>query len=520
MKSWKIWIALVVTTVMAAAGIYIAYVWWLAEPIIAAPGTHVVRVRRGPLVATMKAVGAVAAPPEVALNFGIGGWIKELKVAEGQVVQAGDTLAELDTDGLMLQVAQAEAVLALSQAQSARAKVGATEAEVASAEASLVSAQANYEQVKAGPLATDLAAAEAALKSGEASYAQLLVGPSEDEITVAAANLDKANVALRAAQTEYDKYAWRQGFEASPQAAALQQVTIDYQQALAAYNVAMTGPTSDRLVEAQAQIAQARAQAEKVRAGSTTAELMAAAALVAQAHARVDNLKNSPIPEELAIAQAQVHQAEIALEQARRQLPYATLIAPKPGTVVAIGANVGQSVAPTTQVVILADLSRLEVEVGINEVDIGKVEEGQKATVLLDSFPDYYLDGQVSEIAPLPTVVAGIVNYPVFIELNDYDLIVRPGMAAQVDFITAEKPDALLVPRAGLRLREGEWVVWVLRNGRPVGVEVDVGQRVGREVEVFGGVAEGEEVVIGSITPSTGQRSNRLLPWSTARRAD
>jgi len=519
-KSWKIWGALVVTIVMAAAGIYLAYGWWLAEPISAAAEWQTVSVRRGPLVVTVRAVGAVTAPPEVVLNFGIGGRLKELQVVEGDVVQAGDVLARLDTTDLELQVAQAEAALALSRAQLARTQAGATEAELASAEASLAAAQANYEQAQTGPLAADLASAEAALKSAESSYQQLLAGPSEDEITVARANLEKAEIALQAAQAEYDKYAWQQGFEASPQAAALRQATIDYQQALANVNLALAGPTSDQLDKAQAQIAQARAQLERVRTGPTGAELKNAAAQVARAQAELVRLRNSPTPEELAIAQAQVHQAEIGLEQARRQLSYATLVAPSSGTVVAIEANVGQSVSVATPVVILADLSHLQVKAAVNEMDIGQVQEGQKVAIRLEAFPDRELEGRVSEIAPLATVTAGVVNYPVTVELADGNVPLRPGMAAQVEIITSEKADALLVPRAGLRPGQGKWVVWVRRGGCVVGVEVEIGHRQDRMVEVFGNLAEGEEVVIGTPAFGTEQGSHRLLPFGMMRRAD
>jgi len=512
-KSWRIWgAALVVSALLAAGGIYLAYTWWLAEPTLAAPELEATRVRRGPVMVTVKAVGAVAAPSELALNFAIGGQLKELTVREGEVVQAGDVLARLDPADLELLVAQAQAALDLSRAQLARTEAGATEAEIASAEAALAAAQANYRQVQAGPLAADMASAEAALKSAETSYQQLLAGPGEDEIAVARANLEKTEIVLQAAQTEYDEFAWQQGFEASPQAAALHQATIDYQQALASVNLALAGPTRDQLDRAQAQIAQARAQLERVRTGSTSAELEGAAAQVARAQAEVDTLRSRPTPEELAIAQAQIRQAEIGLERARRQLDYATLVAPRSGTITAIGANVGQSVSAATPVVTLADLSHPELKVAVNEMDIGEIQEGQRATVLLEAFPNHGLEGRVSEIAPLPAVTAGVLNYPVTIALEGRDVAVRPGMAAQVEIIIAERADVLLVPRAGLRPREGGWAVWVRRGGRVVGVEVETGHRQGRLVEVHGELAEGEEVVIGTSASSTGQWDSRLQP--------
>jgi HlyD family secretion protein len=441
-----------------------------------------------------------------------------LLLKEGELVQAGDVLARLDTTDLELVVNQAEAALDLGRAQLARTQVGATEAELFSAQASLVAAQANYEQIQAGPLAADLAAAQAALKSADTSYRQLLVGPTEDEVTGARGELEKAKLVLQAAQTDYDEFAWQQGFEASPQAAALHQATIDYHQALASYNLALAGPTSDELDKAQAQIAQARAQLEGVLAGPTGAALETAAAQVARARADVDRLRNSPMPEDLAIAQAQVRQAQIGVEQARRQLSYATLTAPSSGTVVDIETNIGQSVSAGTPVVTLADLSHAELRVGVNEMDIGEIREGQSATILLEAFSSHELKGRVSEIAPLPTVMAGVVNYPVTIELHDRIVAVRPGMAAQAEIIISERADVLLVPRAGLRPRGGEWLVWVQRGERVVGVEVELGQRQDRVVEVEGNLAEGEEVVIGIAASSTGQ-GHGLLPRGLFRSA-
>jgi HlyD family secretion protein len=498
--------ALIVTVLLAAVGVYLAYTWWLAEPVLAnAPQSEVARVQRGPMTVMVRAAGAVAAPSEVTLNFGVGGLLSEVLVSEGELVEAGDVLARLDTTDLELLVDRAEVALELSKAQMARARVGATEAELLSARASLVAAQADYDEAKAGPLAADIASAEAAVKSAESAYRQLWVGPTEDEMAGARGDLEKAELVMQAAQAVYDEFAWQQGFEASPQAAALHQATIDYHQALANYNLMQAGPTGDQLDMAQAQIAQARAQLEKVLSGPEGAVLENAAAQVARAQAEVDRLQRRPLPEEVAIAQAQVRQAEIGLQQAQRQLGYATLVASEPGTVMEVGANVGQLVSTGTPLVTLADLSHPELKVGVNEMDIGQVREGQRASGSLEALPNLELGGKVSEISSLPVVVAGNVNYVVTIELQDSDAPIRAGMSAQVDILTSERPDVLFVPRSSLRPRGEEWVVWVQRNGRVVGVEVETGDRQGRVVEVTGNLVEGEEVVIGASASWTGQ---------------
>ena len=512
MKSWKVWVGFAVTIVIAAAGIWAAYMWWLADPLTEGGDGQMVPVQRGRLVVTVKALGSVAVPPKQVLDFGIAGRLRELHVTEGQVVEAGAVLASLDTAGLELQVDQAEAALALSQARLAHTQAPANKADLEAAIASLAAAEAKYEQVKAGPLPAEIASAEAALRSAELSRDQLLAGPSGDELTLLKANVEKAEIARRQAQGEYDRYAWRQGFEASTQAAALQKATIDFQQASASYNLAMAGPTIDQLAKGEAQITQARAQLDRLQDTGAGGELKSAAAQVARARAEIELLEGSPTPEEVAIAQAQVEQARISLEQAERKVGHATLVAPSGGTVVSVRANVGQSVSAGTPIVILADLSGLQVKAGIHETHVAKVKRGQRVTIYLDAFPNQRLEGRVGEIAPLATVTAGAISYEAIIGLLSSELPVKPGMVARVEITTSHKEDALIVPKGALRLQDGAWTVRALRDGHLVDTEVQIGERSGRAVEVLAGLAEGEQVLMKTAPLSVEQQDARFLP--------
>lgn len=514
MKNWRMWLGFGAAVLLAAAGIAAAYVWWLADPVAAAVGGPAATIERGSLVVAVRALGSVAVPDRQTLTFGIGGSVSQVAVTEGSVVRAGDVVARLDPIEMELRVAQAQAAVTQSRANLQRVRAGPSAAEVIAASAALAAAEAKYDQVRAGPLAADVASAEAALRSAQAAYDQLVAGPSPDQLAVLKANVDRAQIALRQAQANYDRFAWREGYGASPQAAALEQATVDYEQALAAYNVAAAGATSDQLQRARAQVASARAQLERVRAVGATDEQMAALSQVTRARAELERLENSPTPEDLAIAQAQAEQAEIALEQARRQLEQATLRAPTGGTILSIHANVGQAVTAASPIVVLADLSRQRVQVAVHESNVGSIQVNQPATVRVDALPDQTLHGQVSEIAPVATVVGGLVVYAVTIDLDSSVPSARPGMVAEAEIETTRHEDVLLIPKGALRLREGRWTARVLRDGRVEEVAIEIGERQGRMVRVVAGLAAGERVLLNTSPLDVGWEGSR--PWRLA----
>lgn len=514
MKNWRMWLGFGAAVFLAILGIVAAYIWWLADPSTIRAGARSALVERGSLDVAVRALGAVAIPERQTLTFGVGGNVAAVAVKEGDAVHVGDVLARLDAAEIQLRVEQAQAALGLSRANLARVQAGPSEAEIIAATAALAAAEAKYEQVIAGPLEAEIASAEANLRSAEATYERLLAGPSEDELTVLKANLDRAQVVLRRAQADYDRFAWREGFGASPQAAALEQATIDYQQALASYNLAVSGPTKDQLEKAQAEIARARADLERLHTVGATDEQKSALAVVTRARAELERLKNSPTPEELAIAQAQVEQASIALEEAKRQLARATLVSPMDGTVLAVSANVGQAISAATPIVVLADLSKKQIQVAVHESHIAGIREGQEAMVHLDALPDQTLAGQVSAIAPVATVMGGLVTYGVTIDLAPTAVLIKPGMIAEAEIIMERKRDVLLVSRGALRLKDGRWVVRAWREGRPQEVAVEIGAKWGRLVEVTSGLSEGERVLLNTVPLGTPQPGEH--PWALA----
>jgi multidrug resistance efflux pump len=255
-----------------------------------------------------------------------------------------------------------------------------------------------------------LAAAQAACDAALAQYRKLEAGPTDEERRIALAALRKAEAALVSAQAAYDEIAWMEEIAEMPQTLALQLATLDYEGALANYELMTRGPSAEDLAVAWASVESAKAQLEMLQAGAP--------------------------PEQLAAAQSAVAQAEAALEVARATLNQATLTAPFTGTVADLQVSPGQIVLPGQVVLTLADMQQLRVETtDLSERDVTEVQVGQEATVFVDAL-NVDVAGRVALISPLASTVGGDVVYTVVVELEEQPEGLRLGMSVEVEIAT------------------------------------------------------------------------------------
>lgn len=486
MKSKKVWIGLIALVTMLAAGyIYQADILSLANGLTGSTASAqtpegfdpenitTTAIRPASDSAGVSAAGNIQPSSQRPVVLEVEGVVREVAVEVGDVVASGDLLVALDTTDLERAVAQAELKLADAQAQLDKLLETADVADVASAEASLASAQENLAEVQAGPSDAELAAAEANQAAAQARYEELLEGPSGAELTQISANLEKALIDLQQAQWDYDEIAYTDSVGSSPQAAALQQATIDYESVKADYEIAVEPASEAELQDAQSDIQNAQEQLDTLRDQPSQADLAAAEAQVASAQAQLEELLGDPSQAELRAAQISVEQAQLDLEEARGELVKTQLVAPIDGTALSVDVEVGEKAQTGLSAVTLADLNDLELTVNVAEVDIGKVYLDQRAEITVDALPDQAFSGVVARIAPSSESESGVVNYPVTIQLTDADLGgVRPGMTAVADILGNEMADSWLVPTSAVREVEGESVVMILRDGQPAPISV------------------------------------------------
>ena len=194
-----------------------------------------------------------------------------------------------------------------------------------------------------------------------------------------------------------------------------------------------------------------------------------------------DRVKNGPNPADVAAAQARVNAAQATLDMAR-------LIAPFAGTITDAHPLSGDQVTAGTLGFRVDDLSRLYVDVEISEVDINSIAVGQPVTLTFDAILGQEYHGEVTQVSQAGNTVQGVVNFTVTVRITDADEQVKPGMTAAVTIVVKEIKDVILVPNRAVRVVDGKKVVYVLRDGLPVQVEV----RLGSSSETMSVLAGGE----------------------------
>jgi len=504
-------VVIITLILLAVIGVTVAgYQFLNPKPysIVDDPDVEVIEIQRDTILATLNATGRIEPEAEVQVSFEAGNSVvRDVLVERGQYVTAGTILARLDTSELDLAVKQAEADLARAEAQLEQLYKPALTAEVVSAQAAVESARANLDKVLAGPHADEIAAAQAAVESARADLDEALEGPSEDDITVAAANLRRAEIALKEAQWAYDQVAYRGDIGAMPQAAQLEQATIDYETALANFNLAVRGPTEADIAAARTQVAQAESSLARLLESPIESDITAARSQLAQAEASLARLLEGPDDAEVAAARAAVETAQIGLEQAELNLARASLVAPSDGIVTEVNIKRGEQPPAGEPALVITDMSAYHIDVEVDEIDIGRIARGQKVAVVIDAIPDEEFTGQVADISPGPIqdVSSGIVAYEVVIGLDSNDPRLLPGMTTDATIEIERLENAVVVPNRAVSVdrSSGEPVTYVEKvdqDGNPARAEIELGLRSETMSQVLDGLEEGDQIIIRGLT--------------------
>lgn len=204
-----------------------------------------------------------------------------------------------------------------------------------------------------------------------------------------------------------------------------------------------------------------------------------------------DRIKDGPNEADVAAAEARVAAAQATLNTGR-------VIAPFSGIVTQAEPLAGDQVTAGDIAFRVDDLARLLVDVEISEVDINSVTVDQSVTLTFDAIlgREPY-NGTVVEAAQAGNVIDGVVNFTVTVEITDADEMVKPGMTAAVTITVQEIEDVILIPNRAVRVVDGQRVVYVLRDGEPVMVEIRLGpSSETMSVLASGDVKEGELIIL------------------------
>lgn len=339
--------------------------------------------------------------------------------------------------------------------------------------------------------------AKVAQSGAEMEAAQAAVGNQQAQVERAVADVENARATILEARAQSAKAA-----------VALADAARDFDRKQELFRRDLIARSDRDTAQAARESADAQLVAMRAREQAGAAGVRAAEAQLAVARAALES------------SRAQVKQKQAVLRQASIDVERTTIRAPIDGVVVSRTVDVGQTVAATLQAPVLftiaQDLTKMQVEVSVDEADIGRIRPHQRTTFTVDAAPTQPFAGRVTAIRKAAVTVQNVVTYTVVVAVDNPAGTLLPGMTANVKLVVAEKPDTLKVQNAALRFRPagqpGKAVavagdgargvaaqLWRQRHdGGVEAVRVTVGASDGTATEIVAGdVREGDKVVVG-----------------------
>ena len=242
-----------------------------------------------------------------------------------------------------------------------------------------------------------------------------------------------------------------------------------------------------------------------------------------------------------AAGKAKIAEAEAKLQVDQTNLDKAVIVSPINGVVLTRSVQPGQTVAASLQAPVLftlaEDLTKMELQVAVDEADVGQVRADQQATFTVDAYPDRSFPARITQVRYGSQSKEGVVTYLTVLNVDNSDLSLRPGMTATADIVVKKISNALLVPSATLRFTPEEKPtarseggsllsklfprpahpkkkkeikaggkkqqrVWTLKDNRPLEIPITTGATSGSMTEVVSGeVTAGMPLIVEAVSP-------------------
>lgn len=520
---------IIIILIVAAAGL----TWFFVGKGKSKVAMETYEVKRGDIVNSVSCDGVISPITTVEIKSNVGGTIVKLYAEEGDFVKAGQMLAQIDPVDVLttLETEQNNLVSAKAKVTSAQNNLDIQKvqsySDLEAAKEAINSAQAQLAQAKktAGIqpslTANEINSAKAELESAEASLAQLKKAGSLQRISSAKASYKSAQAAYEQAKKNYDRntsmlekgYISKKDYETIKEAYLTSEA--NYESAKSVYDTINEEINQDIRI-AQEKVNQAKmsyntAITNKAQIEIKNQDLKSAEASLRKAKASYDsslaNVKNINVKySDLLQANANLSSANSNLQNAKTNYEYTNIMAPRSGVIVQKLAEEGSIImagrattASSTEGVVIyeiADTTRMQVDVDVDETDISSIKINQKVKISVDAFPDQKFTGFVSKIAPRAETDTGVTTIPVEVTIKETNKSLKPEMNATCEFIISEKSNILTVPVENTKMgSNGKYMVFKMEAGKIVPVNVEVGIQNEDDVEIISGLKEKDIIV-------------------------
>jgi len=213
--------------------------------------------------------------------------------------------------------------------------------------------------------------------------------------------------------------------------------------------------------------------------------------------------------QQLDAARMEYQVAQATHDDAVSQLEDTVIKAPIAGIVIGKPIPAGQTVAPGISspmvLMTIADMSKMQISVQVDESDVGRVKNGQKVSFTVDSYPGKTFTGVVSNVSNKATITQNVVYYPVTVDIDNPEGLLKPTMTARVSVHVGESKNVLIVPLSAVKQTKGQQYVQIVKDGKTQNANITLGLSSDDRVEVASGLKEGDQILLSAAKPQTTQ---------------
>ena len=547
MKKLIITVGIIVILVVAAGWVVLSRGKSGPDPSLA-PKIEV--VKRGNFQMTIRATGNLEPLLDVEVKSNVEGEVIELLVGDGDYVEKGDILVKLDPELYQEEQKQAKADVDAAEAQLMQARLNIElkkdrlNSDHTQKEAAVRIAKANLDTTKADTLTrissaeTDIQATMNLLDQDKISLEQAKISLEQTKLTLSEfeTSLNSSKVSLDSAKSELERN--RSLYEqelVSKQ--SLEDTETRYANSNTQHeNAKKRVESQKKTIDSQKRTIQARQTAIKTRKSQLNYQNLnieylkkTRAKAEEESQIRLENTKTQLQELQLTInnekllteqskvsAGANLLRRESSLKNQEARLAWTVIKAPMSGTVTQLAIEKGEIVtsgrsafSQSPPIMTIADLSKMVVKTFINEVDMERLEINQSAVIKIDAFQTKKFDGRVYEISPSGQQQDNIISFEVMIEVLDTSGNIRPGMSADVDIITYEEKNVLLLPLDAVISKNSATVTAQVANTSPFKVGKPVAMQTLSE-KIFNGTVQSAEN--GSVTIELDSSQRGIIP--------
>ena len=484
MKNLIITVAVVLVLIVAIGWVVLGRSKNGADPALA---KKVEVVERGDFQMSIRATGNLEPLIDVEVKSNVEGEIVRLHVKNGQPVEEGQVLIELDPELYQEEKNQAEMDVRAAKAQVKQAELNIDlkeerlESQLAQADADLKMAQASLETTQATTITqinqaeTEILTAKNSLDQDNIALEQARIALEQARITLSEqeTSLSSAKISLDNAKSELDRNTElykkelvskkaledaqaqhvnakvqyenaQKRVESQKQTITSQQRTIKVRETSIASRELNIGNQKDNLEDLKKMRANSEEEA-RLRVENSKTRLN-------ELTRNLDNEKSLTLQSRVS-AEANQFRRESTLKNQEERLEWTTIKAPMAGIITLLELEEGEIVtsgrsafSQSPPLMTIVDPSKMVVKTFINEVDMERLDDGQKAVIKVDAYQSKTYEGQVYEISPSGQQQDNIISFEVMIEVLGSPEELKPGMSTDVDIITYEEQNVLMVP--------------------------------------------------------------------------